>query len=42
MKQGIFGMALCVPLLAAAVHVQGADKNLLDAAMAEGNLTTFV
>jgi uncharacterized surface protein with fasciclin (FAS1) repeats len=37
----IVTLALCVPLLAAA-QVRGADKNLLEAATAEGNLTTFV
>jgi uncharacterized surface protein with fasciclin (FAS1) repeats len=42
MKPGIAVIVLCVPLLAAAVQVQGADKNLLEAAAAEGGLTTFV
>jgi uncharacterized surface protein with fasciclin (FAS1) repeats len=42
MKPGIVTMVLCVPLLAATARVQGAEKTLLEAATAEGNLTTFV
>ena len=42
MRSRIATLALCVPLLAAAALVRGADNNLLEAATAEGNLTTFV
>jgi uncharacterized surface protein with fasciclin (FAS1) repeats len=42
MRSRLAVTVLCVPLLGAAVVVQGADKNLLEAAAAEGNLTTFV
>ena len=38
----ILVMVLGVPLLAAATRVQAADKNLLEAAAADGTLTTFV
>ena len=41
MRRGIVALALCVPLLAAA-PLRAADKNLLEAATAEANLTTFV
>ena len=42
MRPGIIATGLFVPLLAAAAQARGADKNLLEAATAEGNLTTFV
>lgn len=42
MKPTITAMFLCLPLLTVAVRVQGADKNLLEAAAADGGLTTFV
>jgi uncharacterized surface protein with fasciclin (FAS1) repeats len=42
MKPWIATVVLCVPLLAAAAQLRAADKNLLEAATAEGNLTTFV
>lgn len=42
MKPGIVLAGLCVPLLAVAVLAQPAAKDLLEAASAEGNLTTFV
>ncbi len=42
MRAGILAVVLCAPLLAAAPHLDAADNNLLEAATAEGNLTTFV
>jgi transforming growth factor-beta-induced protein len=42
MRPTLIATVLCVPLLAASTLVQGADKNLLEAAAAESNLTTFV
>jgi uncharacterized surface protein with fasciclin (FAS1) repeats len=41
MRRTIVALALCVPLLAVA-QLRAADKNLLEAATAEANLTTFV
>jgi uncharacterized surface protein with fasciclin (FAS1) repeats len=42
MRPRIATLVLCVPLLAAASQLRAADKNLLEAATAEGDLTTFV
>jgi uncharacterized surface protein with fasciclin (FAS1) repeats len=42
MRPAIVVMVLCAPLMATAALAAGAEKNLLEAATAEGNLTTFV